>query len=80
MPFIPLYFIYFSITSFPLLSICSLYSGNWYKLQQHDIDMYNQWKEDGFDINANSFDGSNLLCLASESGCVKVVEFLRACT
>ncbi|WP_353274485.1 hypothetical protein [Wolbachia endosymbiont (group B) of Hofmannophila pseudospretella] len=31
MPFIPLYFIYFSITSFPLLSICSLYSGNWYK-------------------------------------------------
>ncbi|WP_353274360.1 hypothetical protein [Wolbachia endosymbiont (group B) of Hofmannophila pseudospretella] len=30
MPFIPLYFIYFSITSFPLLSICSLYSGNWY--------------------------------------------------
>ncbi|WP_353279331.1 ankyrin repeat domain-containing protein [Wolbachia endosymbiont (group B) of Xanthorhoe designata] len=46
------------------------------KLQQHDIDMYNQWKEDGFDINANSFDGSNLLCLASESGCVKVVEFL----
>ncbi|WP_353274365.1 hypothetical protein [Wolbachia endosymbiont (group B) of Hofmannophila pseudospretella] len=31
MPFIPLYFIYFSITSFPLLSICSLYSGNWYE-------------------------------------------------
>ncbi|WP_353274507.1 hypothetical protein [Wolbachia endosymbiont (group B) of Hofmannophila pseudospretella] len=31
MPFIPLYFIYFSITSFPLLSICSLYSGNWYQ-------------------------------------------------
>ncbi|UFO00595.1 hypothetical protein LOK48_01210 [Wolbachia endosymbiont of Corcyra cephalonica] len=31
MPFIPLYFIYFIITSFPLLSICSLHSGNWYK-------------------------------------------------
>ncbi|WP_410542419.1 hypothetical protein [Wolbachia endosymbiont of Tetranychus urticae] len=30
MPFIPLYFIYSSITSFPLLSICSLHSGNWY--------------------------------------------------
>ncbi|WP_353274607.1 hypothetical protein [Wolbachia endosymbiont (group B) of Hofmannophila pseudospretella] len=35
MPFIPLYFIYFSITSFPLLSICSLYSGNWYKEYEH---------------------------------------------
>lgn len=46
------------------------------KLQQNNIDMYNQWKEDGFDINANSFGGSNLLCLASESGCAKVVKLL----
>lgn len=38
--------------------------------------MYNAWEESGFDINSNSFDGSNLLCLASRSGCVKVVEFL----
>ncbi|WP_438456449.1 ankyrin repeat domain-containing protein [Wolbachia endosymbiont of Kerria lacca] len=45
------------------------------ELQQH-VNMYNAWEESGFDINANSFDGSNLLCLASGSGCVKVVEFL----
>ncbi|RDD34548.1 ankyrin repeat domain-containing protein [Wolbachia endosymbiont of Cylisticus convexus] len=46
------------------------------ELQQHDVDMYNAWEENGFDINANSFGGSNLLCLASENGCAKVVELL----
>ena len=46
------------------------------ELQQHHVNMYNAWEESGFDINSNSFDGSNLLCLASVSGCVKVVEFL----
>ncbi len=46
------------------------------ELQQHHVNMYNAWEESGFDINANSFDGSNLLCLASGSGCVKVVELL----
>lgn len=46
------------------------------ELQHHHVNMYNAWKESGFDINANSFNGSNLLCLASGSGCVKVVEFL----
>ncbi|MGL9757975.1 MAG: ankyrin repeat domain-containing protein [Wolbachia sp.] len=46
------------------------------ELQQHDVYMYNKWKEDGFDINANSFDGSNLLCLAFGSNYVKVVELL----
>lgn len=46
------------------------------ELQQHHVNMYNAWEESGFDINSNSFDGSNLLCLASGSGCVKVVEFL----
>ncbi|MFV0949278.1 ankyrin repeat domain-containing protein [Wolbachia endosymbiont of Nasonia giraulti] len=45
------------------------------ELQQH-VNMYNAWEENGFDINANSFDGSNLLCLASGSGCAKVVELL----
>ncbi|WP_410542819.1 hypothetical protein [Wolbachia endosymbiont of Tetranychus urticae] len=29
------------------------------ELQQH-VNMYNTWEESGFDINANSFDGSNL--------------------
>ncbi|MFP3023346.1 MAG: ankyrin repeat domain-containing protein [Wolbachia sp.] len=46
------------------------------ELQQHHINMYNAWEESGFDINANSFNGSNLLCLASGSGCTKVVELL----
>lgn len=46
------------------------------ELQQHHVNMYNAWEESGFDINSNSFDGSNLLCLASGSGCVKVVELL----
>lgn len=46
------------------------------ELQQHHVNMHNAWEESGFDINSNSFDGSNLLCLASGSGCVKVVEFL----
>lgn len=46
------------------------------ELQQHHVNMYNAWEKSGFDMNANSFDGSNLLCLASGSGCVKVVEFL----
>ncbi|WP_410542173.1 hypothetical protein [Wolbachia endosymbiont (group B) of Hofmannophila pseudospretella] len=41
MPFIPLYFIYFSITSFPLLSICSLYSGNWYNTQEEVYSITN---------------------------------------
>ncbi|MFT4327517.1 MAG: hypothetical protein AB3P07_02720 [Wolbachia pipientis] len=45
------------------------------ELQQH-VNIYNAWEESGFDINANSFDGSNLLCLASRSGCAKVVELL----
>jgi ABC-type bacteriocin/lantibiotic exporter with double-glycine peptidase domain len=31
MRFKPRYFTYFSMACFPLLSICSLYSGNWYK-------------------------------------------------
>ncbi|WP_410542240.1 hypothetical protein [Wolbachia endosymbiont of Tetranychus urticae] len=52
MPFIPLYFIYSSITSFPLLSICSLHSGNWYKydklvkefneIPMHILDLFPQ--------------------------------------
>ncbi|WP_264330411.1 ankyrin repeat domain-containing protein [Wolbachia endosymbiont (group B) of Erebia ligea] len=46
------------------------------ELQQQHVNMYNAWEENGFDINANSFDGSNLLCLASGSGCAKVVELL----
>ncbi|WP_458695219.1 hypothetical protein [Wolbachia endosymbiont of Frankliniella intonsa] len=31
MPFIPRYFTYSSMTFSPLFSICSFYSGNWYK-------------------------------------------------
>ncbi|KLT23047.1 ankyrin repeat domain protein [Wolbachia endosymbiont of Armadillidium vulgare str. wVulC] len=46
------------------------------ELQQHDVDMYNAWEDDEFNINANSFGGSNLLCLASRNGCAKVVELL----
>ncbi len=33
-------------------------------------------EDDEFNINANSFGGSNLLCLASRNGCAKVVELL----
>ncbi|WGJ62863.1 hypothetical protein [Wolbachia endosymbiont of Frankliniella intonsa] len=32
MPFIPRYFTYSSMTFSPLFSICSFYSGNWYKI------------------------------------------------
>ncbi|WP_265030421.1 ankyrin repeat domain-containing protein [Wolbachia endosymbiont (group B) of Athalia cordata] len=46
------------------------------ELQQHNVDMYNEWKDNGFDINANSFDGSNLLCLVSGSGYIELAKLL----
>ncbi|WGJ61833.1 IS200/IS605 family transposase [Wolbachia endosymbiont of Frankliniella intonsa] len=40
MPFIPRYFTYSSMTFSPLFSICSFYSGNWYK---YDMRVHLVW-------------------------------------